>query len=117
MNTNALFFGWNRSIPGREKLSTAHFQDFLHYLGELQQSHAIDSFDIVFLELHGGDLNGYFLLRAAHAKLDALTASKEWNIHMVRAGMHLEGSGAVRAVTGDAAAKERMALWSSHIPE
>jgi hypothetical protein len=37
-----------------------------------------------------------------------------WN--MVRAGMHLEGSGAVRAVTGEAA-NERMTLWTSQIPE
>ena len=115
MTTNALFFGWNRSIPGRETLSAAHFQEFVHYLGGLQQSRAIDSYDTVFLELHGGDLNGFFLLRAAPAKLDALTATSEWNTHMVRAGMHLEGSGAVRAVTGEAA-NERMAVWTSQIP-
>jgi hypothetical protein len=115
MTTNALFFGWNRSIPGREKLSAAHFQEFVHYLGGLQQSRAIDSYDTVFLELHGGDLNGFFLLRAAPAKLDALLASQEWNTHMLRAGMHLEGSGAVRAVTGDTV-NERMAVWTSQIP-
>jgi len=80
------------------------------------QSGAIDSFDIVFLEPHGGNLNGYFLLRAAPAKLDALMASKEWNTHMVRAAMHLERSGAVRAVTGESV-NERMALWTSQIPE
>ena len=116
MTTNALFFGWNRSIPGREKLSAAHFQEFVQYLSGLQQSGAIDSFDIVFLEPHGGDLNGFFLLRAAPAKLDAIATSREWNTHMVRAGMHLERSGAVRAVTGESV-NERMALWTSQIPE
>jgi hypothetical protein len=115
MTTNALFFGWNRPIPGREQLSAAHFQEFVQYLSGLRQDGAIDSFDVVFLEPHGGDLNGYFLLRAAPSKLDALTATREWNTHMVRAGMHLERSGTVRAVTGEAVS-ERMALWTSQIP-
>jgi arylsulfatase len=26
-----MLFGWNRSIPGREKLSNEHFQDFVQY--------------------------------------------------------------------------------------
>ncbi len=115
MGTNALFFAWNRSIPGREKLSSAHFQEFVQYLGALQQRGAIKSFDSVFLDPHGGDLNGFFLLRAETAKLDALVATPEWQSHMVRAGVHLEGSGTVRGFTGDAV-MERMNLWNKHIP-
>ena len=38
----------------------------------LQQTGALDAFDTVFLELHGADLTGFFLLRAAPAKLDPL---------------------------------------------
>jgi hypothetical protein len=29
MNSNVIFFGWNRSIPGRERLSAAHFSEFV----------------------------------------------------------------------------------------
>ena len=115
MGTNVLFFAWNRSIPGREKLSATHFQEFVQYLVTLRQNGDIDSFEPVFLDTHGGDLNGFFLIRAEPAKLDALGATLDWQTHITRAAMHLEGSGTVRGVTGDAV-MERMALWTKHIP-
>jgi hypothetical protein len=115
MATNALFFAWNRSIPGREKLSAAHFQEFVQYLGGLQQKGAIQSFETVLLNAHGGDLNGFFLIRAETPKLDELVATKEWQTHIIRAAMHLEGSGTVRGVTGDAV-MELMNIWIHHIP-
>jgi hypothetical protein len=115
MGRNALFFAWNRSIPGREKLSSAHFQEFVQYLVGLRQQGAIDSFEPVFLDTHGGDLNGFVLVRADTAKLDAMVASDDWQTHVTRAALHLEGSGSVRGVTGDAV-MERMALWTKLIP-
>ena len=115
MGTNTLFFAWNRSIPGREKLSAAHFQEFVQYLEGLQTNGGIKSFDTVLLDIHGGDLNGFFLLRAEQAKLDDLVATQQWQTHMIRAGLHLEGSGAVRGVTGEAV-MERMNLWTKQIP-
>ena len=36
MASNVLLFGWNRSLPGREKLSAEHFADITQYLGGLQ---------------------------------------------------------------------------------
>ena len=116
MASNAVFFAWNRSIPGREHISAAHFQEFVQYLQGAQEKGAIQSFDPVFLNTHGGDLNGFFLIRADNAKLDALLASSDWERHMIRAGLHLEGSGAVRGVTGDMV-MERMDLWTVSIPK
>ncbi len=115
MGANVVFFAWNRSIPGREQLSAQHFQDFVGYLTESQQAGAIASFDIVFLDPHGGDLNGFFLIRADSAKLAAFIGSDKWNEHMTRAGHHLEGSGAVTGATNEAV-MERMKLWTSLIP-
>lgn len=115
MASNAILFGWNRSIPGREKVSAQHFEEYVKYLGGLQQKGAIQGFEIVFLEAHGGDLNGFFLIKGDSAKLDALIATTEWVTHMIRASLHLQGSGAVRGVTGNDV-MERMALWSSVIP-
>ena len=34
MRSNTIFFGWNRSIPGWERTSAEHFQEFVQYLGE-----------------------------------------------------------------------------------
>jgi hypothetical protein len=115
MTSNVLLFGWNRPLPGREQVSAAHFDDFVKYLTGLQQSGAVGSWDVVFLDNHGGDLNGFFLIRGDTAQLDALVASTAWITHMTRAALHLEGSGQVRGVTGDAI-MPRFALWSSLLP-
>jgi uncharacterized protein with GYD domain len=115
MGFNAVFFGWNRSIPGREQRSAEHFQDFVNYLGAQQKSNKIESFDTVFLDTHGGDMNGFFLIRGHSDQLSALVNSDDWATHMVRASMHLENAGSVRAFTGDAV-MARMELWKGHIP-
>ena len=116
MPSNTLFFGWNRPLPGRERLSAAHFDDLVAHLEGLQKEGAIAGYDVVLLEPHGGDLNGFFLIRGDAAQLDALVASEAWSDHMVRALMHLEGHGHVRGYTGDAV-PQRMQSWSSHIPD
>jgi hypothetical protein len=115
MSSNAVFFAWNRSIPGRERLSAEHFPQFGQYLAGLQQKGTIQSFDTVFLDPHGGDMNGFFLIRGEPAKLDALVGSSDWITHMTRTLLHLEGSGAVRGLTGELIAA-RMDLWSKTIP-
>ena len=115
MGPNVLFFGWNRSIPGTERASAEHFQEFVQYLGGLQKSGTIQSFDIVILELHGGDLNGFFLIRGESEKLRELAASTAWITHLYRALLHTEGAGCLFGVTGDALT-ERMKLWTSLLP-
>ena len=115
MSSNVVFFGWNRSLPGREGVSAEHFQDFVQYLGGLQAQGTIQSFETVFLNAHGGDLNGFFLIRGEPAQLDALLATDEWENHVTRALFHLEGLGVIRGVAGELIQK-RMELWTQHIP-
>lgn len=115
MSSNVVFFAWNRSIPGRERLSVEHFSLFVQYLMRQQQQGSIQSFDTVFLDPHGGDMNGFFLIRGEPAKLDILVSSPDWVTHMTRATLHLEGSGAVRGLTGELVTA-RMDLWSKTIP-
>jgi hypothetical protein len=101
MSNQVIFFGWNRAVPGREKLALDHFQEFLGYLAGLQGSGAIDSYETVLLGAHGGDLNGFFLIRGNGEQITALRSSDEWLMHNVRAGHHLEGAGTIGGVTGD----------------
>jgi hypothetical protein len=115
VGSGVILFGWNRSIPGREKVSAGHFDEFVSYLGGLQQKGAIQTFDVVFLDAHGGDLNGFFLIRGDSAKLDTLVSSTEWIAHSIRASLHLEGLGIIRGVTGDEI-MNRMAIWTSATP-
>ena len=115
MGSSVILFGWNRSVPGRERVGAGHFDEFLKYLGGLQQKGAIQTFDVMFLDAHGGDLNGFFLIRGESARLDTLVSTTDWITHITRASLHLEGTGVIRGVTGDEIMK-RMAIWTSAIP-
>lgn len=116
MNANVIVSAWNRSLPGREHLSAQHFQEFSEYLGALKRNGTIESFEVVFLEPHGGALNGFFLIRGQPAKLTELTGTEEWVRHQIRSLLHLEGFASLRGHTG-AAIAERMAIWSSLLPK
>jgi hypothetical protein len=41
MASNVVLFGWNRPTAGREHTSGQHFQEFVQYLGGLQQAGGI----------------------------------------------------------------------------
>lgn len=115
MNSNMIFFGWNRSIPGREKISGDHFQEFVGYLQKNQQAGTIESFEIALLNAHAGDLNGFFFIKGDGDKLHKLISSSEWETHITRASLHLEQCGAIGGVTGQRV-MERMEIWKSNIP-
>ena len=115
MSTGVIFYGWDKSIPGREQMSAAHFQDYLAYLAGLQQSGAIDSYDVVLLNPHGGDLNGFFLIRGEIEQLNALQETEEYQNHVTRGSLHLQGDGAIRGVTGEGV-MEWMARWTANLP-
>jgi hypothetical protein len=111
MSANVIFMGWNRPVTGRETQSGQLFQEVMQYLGGLQQAGTIQSFDTVLLSPHGGDLNGFFLIRGESTKLDALQASEEWLAHVTRGGIVMEGLGVVRGATGELI-MEWMNLWN-----
>jgi hypothetical protein len=115
MSTNALVFGWDRPIPGREKLSAAHFNDLVAYLEGKKKTQDIASYDILILSPYGASFNGCFLIRADNAKLDTLIASPEWVQHIIRATLHLEGVISTRAATGNMV-MERMEMWAKALP-
>ena len=113
---NLLFFAWDRPLPGREQLSSQHFEDFMGYLQSQKAAGAIASFEPVFLEPHGSGIHGFFLIKGAADKLTALTDSPDWIRHMMRATLHLEGASLVRGVEG-AVIGERMAMWNQLLPK
>lgn len=116
MSSNAIVFGWNRSLPGREQASGQHFQDFMGYLQAQKAAGRIDSFEPVLLEPHGGCFNGFFLIRGTAEQVSALGDSPEWVQHQIRATMHLDGTAVCRAVAGSAV-PERMGMWMQQIPK
>ncbi len=100
-----LFIGWGGVARGREAKSLDVFNEALTYYGGLQQSGTIESIDAVFLEPHGGDLGGFFLIKGERTKLSALRVDDEFVRISARAGMVVDGFGVVGASLGDGLAQ------------
>ena len=63
MANAALVIGWGPVVPGREQKALQVFGEAIQYYTRLQQQGQIESFEPVALEPHGGDLNGFLLVR------------------------------------------------------
>lgn len=101
MATAALFIGWGEVIPGREQQALEVFQEGVAYWTRLQQAGEIESFEPVQLEPHGGDLQGFVLIRGDRDKLNRLRYSDEWLRLNLRAGLVVRSLGVVGAFIGE----------------
>ncbi|MEZ5425420.1 MAG: hypothetical protein R2747_04065 [Pyrinomonadaceae bacterium] len=115
MSTNVILFGWERPSRGREEESANHFNDFNQYLTAQSESGGIKSYQVVFLDNHGGDLNGFFLIHGSNEQLNSLVESQDWKKNVMRASLHLDKFGVVSGATNELVL-ERMALWNDHRP-
>ena len=100
MADHALFIGWGEIIPGREQQATRVFGETMAYFGGLQQQGEIASVEPFFLEPHGGDLNGFFLLRGELDVLSRVRNSEEFGRVILRATMVVQRMGVVAGTTG-----------------
>ena len=69
MANEVLFIGWDRPVPGREQRALELFQKTRAYYSTSQSEGKIESFEAVLLGAHGGDLNGFVLIRGDGRKL------------------------------------------------
>ena len=100
MANYGLFVGWNRPCSGRETVAVELFNSFISFLGKQQQAGVVESFEPVFLHAHGGDMNGFVLVRGDRAKLTQLTTTEEWYDILTRISINAEGVGAIPAFLG-----------------
>ena len=96
-----LFVGFGLPVRGRERQAVKVFTEALQYYGRLQQQGEIESFETVFLESHGGDLNGFTLVRGDPDKLASIRTSDEFLRLSLRADHITERFGVVGAVLGE----------------
>jgi hypothetical protein len=96
-----LFIGWGAPVRGREAKGLEVFSEALAFYGRLQQEGTIESFDTAILEPHGGDLDGFFILRGSQERLAQLRVAEEFVRLTTRAGLVVEGVGVVGASMGD----------------
>ena len=95
-----LFIGWGEVVRGREAEAVETFNSTIEYFTGLQQDGTIDSFEPVFLEQHGGDLNGFFFVRGDAEKLSALRLDPDFEEVILRAGLIVNNIGVVGAAMG-----------------
>jgi hypothetical protein len=101
MATGALMIGWGSTVRGREQKALQLFNEAIQYYTRLQQQGTIESFEPVVLEAHGGDLQGFLLVRGDREKLNALRSSEEF-LHLTnRAELVLDNVGIVTAFIGE----------------
>src|SRR3954447_19206753 len=82
------------------------FQATLAFYGKLQSEGKIDSFEPGLIEPHGGDFNGFVLVRGEQSKLDAIKQSEEFLELTSQASFHVQGFGVLRVHLGEGVQKQ-----------
>jgi len=100
MADNVLFIGWNRPLSGQELKAIELFGKAQEYFARLQSEGKIESFETVILTAHGGDLNGFSLLRGEAQKLFDIQNEEEWLDILTGVNIHVEGVGVVPGYIG-----------------
>jgi hypothetical protein len=96
-----LFIGFGPPVRGRERQAIKVFNEAAEYYSRLQQQGEIEGFEPVFLEAHGGDLIGFFLMRGDRDKLARIRTSDEFTRLSLRAALITENFGVVGAQLGE----------------
>ena len=112
----ALFIGWGQVVRGREKRAVQVFNESVEYWGGLQGDGKIEDFEVALLEPHGGDLQGFALLRGSEDQLSALRTDEEFQRRVTRADQIVESQGVIDAAIGEGIARG-MAQYQGEIDE
>jgi|SRR4029077_11461121 len=95
-----LFIGWGPVVRGRERQALEVFNEAVQYYSDLQKNKEIESSEVVLLEQHGGDLNGFILLRGDPERLARLRNDHEFQKRTIRAALYVDNIGVVGAQIG-----------------
>jgi hypothetical protein len=98
----ALFIRWGATAPGRERKSVELFGESLRFLAKLVTEGHAHSIEPFFLAPHGGDLEGFFIVRGDRDELNTVRGSDEFQRLAVRAQAIVNNFGVIDAITGDA---------------
>jgi hypothetical protein len=111
-----LFIGWGQPYSGKQAGAAKVFEEAVAYWNGLQAAGEIESYEVVQLSSHGGDLAGFALLRGDPEKLGRLRMTPEFGRLTMRAAACLHGIGVVDAVV-DAGMVRWMGTWKEAIAD
>ena len=101
MADRVLFIGWNRPVVGREQQAMQLFQKVMEFYAKLQADGRIESFEPILLGAHGGDLNGFFMLKGSAEKLAEIREDDTFMNQATEANFCLEGFGVIIGYIGE----------------
>lgn len=99
MATACLMIGWNRPYPGMHKEGFRALDESRGQVKAWQKDGWFESYEVIGLTAHGGDLNGFILLKGERAKLDELRRTDEFERFSIRLGMLFDRYGVIPGVT------------------
>jgi hypothetical protein len=112
----ALFIGWGQVVRGREKRAIQVFNESVEYWGGLQRDGKIEDFEVALLTPHGGDLQGFAMLRGSEDQMGALRGDDEFTRRVARADMIVDSQGVVDAVIGEGIARA-MGIYQGEVED
>jgi|SRR5581483_363476 len=95
-----LFVGFGLPVRGREQKAAQVFNEAVELWSRLQQEGQIEGWEAIFLEPHGGDLGGFFLLRGEQEAIARVRGSDDFVRLSGRAQLIVERYGVVGAEMG-----------------
>jgi hypothetical protein len=96
-----LFIGWGQAVRGREAKGLQVFNEGVEFWTSQQASGAVESFEVVILAPHGGDLAGFILVRGSNEQIAAVRANPDFQRINARATAIVDGLGIIDATLGD----------------
>ena len=101
MTDTALFIGWGPTYPGREHHARKLFDETLEIFEAQKRAGEIESFEPVLLGPHGGELEGFILVRGEMTKLTAFQMREDVERLRLKAAALKTHLGVVFATIGD----------------
>jgi hypothetical protein len=100
MAKGALFVGFGAIIPGREKTASMVLGTAMEYLQRLREQGVLDGVETVLLEPHGGELEGFVLVKGDKDALARLRVDHEFIKNIVAVQLVHTKVGVVGAYAG-----------------
>lgn len=122
MSETAMFVGWGKTYPGREKFGLKHYAEFVEILKELEAAGEIERFETFLLTPNTSEFDGFTLIYGEPEKLAAIQTRED--LHKLQVQTRLDNAtfSIIWALTGDAIERE-FALFGElvaeyeHVPE
>jgi len=109
-----LFIGWGQVVRGREDRALDVFNETLEFYGQLQSDGRIEDFEVALLDPHGGELQGYVMLRGSEDQIDAVHRDEDFERLMTKASLVVDDLGLIRASIGEGLARA-MAIYQEEL--